>query len=65
MVRLHELQENVLKKEIREMERRTKREGANLEYLKNVVIKYMAGGDHEVLLSHTLTSIHILTAQAF
>ena len=31
----------VLKEEIRRLERNAERQGANLEYLKNVVVKYM------------------------
>ena len=48
MSKLHLLQTQALKEDIRELERAQKREGANLEYLKNVVVKYMEGGDHDV-----------------
>lgn len=49
MSKLHLLQTQALKEDIRELERAQKREGANLEYLKNVVVKYMEGGDHDKL----------------
>ena len=42
------MQEKVLKNEIREMERAQNREGANLLYLKNIIVKYMETQDHEV-----------------
>ena len=48
MNQLHLLQINALKEDIRELERSQKREGANLEYLKNIVVKYMMTGDHDV-----------------
>lgn len=67
MIRLHNLQEAALKKEIREvstfpdrvcrinlrflqLERTKNRDGANLEYLKNIVLKYMETQEHEKLL---------------
>eukprot|EP01094_Clydonella_sp_ATCC50884_P000688 TRINITY_DN1051_c0_g1_i1.p1 TRINITY_DN1051_c0_g1~~TRINITY_DN1051_c0_g1_i1.p1 ORF type:complete len:1038 (+),score=357.80 TRINITY_DN1051_c0_g1_i1:49-3162(+) len=43
-------QQRVLKDEIRELERAQKREGANLLYLKNVIVKYMITKDHESML---------------
>lgn len=45
---LHLEQINRLKEEIRELERSVKRDNGNLEYLKNVVVKYMETNDHEV-----------------
>jgi hypothetical protein len=48
--RLLQMQQVVLKDEIREMERAQKREGANLLYLKNIVVKYMITKDNEALL---------------
>ena len=56
MMRLHNLQETALKKEIRELERTKKRDGANLEYLKNIVLKYMETQEHDKLLP-VLTTI--------
>jgi len=50
MGKLNELQQKVLKEEIRKMERDKKREGADLVYLKNIVIKYMTSNEHEALL---------------
>jgi len=47
--KLHELQAETLKNEIREMERRTKRSDADSDYLKNAVVKYMESHDHEKL----------------
>ncbi len=55
MEKLHCEQEKVLKNEIRELERNKRREGANLEYLKNIVLKYILTDEHEVLYtSHYL-----------
>ena len=49
--RLLHLQQKVLKDEIREMERAQKREGANLLYLKNIVVKYMITKDNDVRIA--------------
>lgn len=49
---LHLLQINALKDDIRELERSKKREGANLEYLKNIIVKYMITSDHEVCFNN-------------
>jgi len=46
-ITLLRMQDETLKKEIRELERHKKREGANLEYLKNVTLKFMSTGDQE------------------
>jgi len=47
-ITLLRMQDETLKKEIRELERhKKKREGANLEYLKNVTLKFMSTGDQE------------------
>ncbi len=45
---LHVKQEQVLKSTIRELERAQKRDGANLEYLKNVIYKYIVLDEHQV-----------------
>jgi hypothetical protein len=50
MDRLHREQEKVLKEEIRELERAKKREGANLDYLKNIVLKYMLTDEQQSLV---------------
>jgi len=50
MDQMHQKQEGVLKNEIRDLERAKKREGANLEYLKNIVFKYITTDEHETLL---------------
>lgn len=50
MMRLHNLQEAALKREIRELERTKRRDGANLEYLKNIVLKYMETQEHDKLM---------------
>ena len=49
MERLRQEQEKVLKAEIRELERAKKREGANLDYLKNVMIKFLMADDRQVI----------------
>lgn len=48
--KLHLMQEQVLKEEIREFERAQKREGSNIGYLKNIIVKYMETGEHDALL---------------
>ncbi|KAG8373606.1 hypothetical protein BUALT_Bualt11G0041800 [Buddleja alternifolia] len=48
--RLHRQQEVVLKEELRNMERTQKREGVDLTYLKNVVLKLLETGEVERLL---------------
>lgn len=45
MEQRYEDQSLLLKKEIRELQRAQKREGANLEYLKNIIITYMSSSD--------------------
>jgi hypothetical protein len=50
MERKHVQQEQVLKTTIRDMERAQKREGSNLEYLKNIVYKYITTNEHQVKL---------------
>lgn len=51
----HMEQEKILKQEIRELERAKKREeGANLEYLKNVVINWILTGEQEVMFSQLM-----------
>src|SRR5690242_7060030 len=52
MEKLQMEQEKILKTTIRELERANNREAsANLEYLKNVVIKYILTGEHEVQIT--------------
>src|SRR3990167_1080776 len=46
---LHLLQITALKDDIRELERSRSRESANLEYLKNIVVKYMETHDLNVI----------------
>jgi len=48
--KLHVEQEKALKESIREMERSKKRENANIEYLKNVLVKFLLTDEHEALL---------------
>ncbi|KAI3462326.1 hypothetical protein Pfo_018989 [Paulownia fortunei] len=48
--RLHRQQEAMLKEELRNMERMQKREGVDLTYLKNVILKLLQTGEVERLL---------------
>ncbi|KAF3796172.1 GRIP protein [Nymphaea thermarum] len=48
--RLHSQQEAVLKAELRDMERKQKREGIDMTYLKNVILKLLETGEVEALL---------------
>ncbi|XP_044470267.1 protein GRIP [Mangifera indica] len=48
--RLHTQQEAMLKEELRNMERKLKREGVDMTYLKNVVVKLLETGEVEALL---------------
>ncbi|XP_015889558.2 protein GRIP isoform X1 [Ziziphus jujuba] len=48
--RLHSQQEAMLKAELRNMERSQKREGVDMTYLKNVVLKLLETGEVEALL---------------
>ncbi|XP_057972873.1 protein GRIP isoform X2 [Malania oleifera] len=48
--RLHSQQEAMLKEELRNMERMQKREGVDMTYLKNVILKLLETGEVEVLL---------------
>ncbi|KAG8660081.1 protein GRIP isoform X1 [Manihot esculenta] len=48
--RLHGQQEAMLKAELRNLERSQKREGVDLTYLKNVILKLLETGEVEVLL---------------
>ncbi|KAL8034762.1 hypothetical protein ABFX02_12G051100 [Erythranthe guttata] len=48
--RLHRQQEAMLKEELRNMERMEKREGVDLTYLKNVILKLLETGEVERLL---------------
>ncbi|XP_010557477.1 PREDICTED: protein GRIP [Tarenaya hassleriana] len=48
--RLHSQQEAMLKAELREMERKQKREGVDMTYLKNVILKLLETGEVEALL---------------
>ncbi|PIN07834.1 E3 ubiquitin ligase involved in syntaxin degradation [Handroanthus impetiginosus] len=48
--RLHSQQEAMLKEELRNMERMQKREGVDLTYLKNVILKLLQTGEVERLL---------------
>lgn len=48
--RLHSQQEAMLKAELRDMERSKKREGVDMTYLKNVILKLLETGEVEVLL---------------
>ncbi|EOA14422.1 hypothetical protein CARUB_v10027624mg [Capsella rubella] len=48
--RLHSQQEAMLKTELREMERNQKREGVDMTYLKNVILKLLETGEVEALL---------------
>ncbi|CAH2043013.1 unnamed protein product [Thlaspi arvense] len=48
--RLHSQQEALLKTELREMERKQKREGVDMTYLKNVILKLLETGEVEALL---------------
>jgi hypothetical protein len=50
MAKLHRMQETVLKEQIRELERGKLREGANLEYLKNIILKLLETNEQESLL---------------
>ncbi|KAJ0041173.1 hypothetical protein Pint_28643 [Pistacia integerrima] len=44
------MQEAMLKEELRNMERKQKREGVDMTYLKNVVVKLLETGEVEALL---------------
>lgn len=48
--RLHHQQEAMLKTELRDMERSKKREGVDMTYLKNVILKLLETGEVEALL---------------
>ncbi|XVF16009.1 hypothetical protein REPUB_Repub09cG0205100 [Reevesia pubescens] len=48
--RLHSQQEAMLKEELRNMERSKKREGVDMTYLKNVILKLLETGEGEALL---------------
>ncbi|CAK8540085.1 unnamed protein product [Lathyrus sativus] len=48
--RLHSQQEAMLKSELRSMERAKKREGVDMTYLKNIILKLLETGEVEVLL---------------
>ncbi|XP_030464104.2 protein GRIP [Syzygium oleosum] len=48
--RLHSQQEAMLKEELRNMERMQKREGVDMTYLKNVILKLLETGEVEALL---------------
>ncbi|XP_039133466.1 protein GRIP isoform X6 [Dioscorea cayenensis subsp. rotundata] len=48
--RLHSQQEAMLKSELRNMERSQKREGVDMTYLKNVILKLLETGEVEALL---------------
>ncbi|BBH08092.1 Golgi-localized GRIP domain-containing protein [Prunus dulcis] len=48
--RLHSQQESMLKAELRNMERTQKREGVDMTYLKNVILKLLETGEVEALL---------------
>ncbi|XP_058090665.1 protein GRIP [Magnolia sinica] len=48
--RLHNHQQAMLKTELRNMERMQKREGVDMTYLKNVILKLLETGEVEVLL---------------
>ncbi|XP_052196799.1 protein GRIP [Diospyros lotus] len=48
--RLHSQQEAMLKEEFRNMERTQKREGVDMTYLKNVILKLLETGEVEALL---------------
>lgn len=58
MEKLHIEQEKALKRTIRELERSSKRENANIEYLKNVLVKFLLFDDQEVV--QTAQDIHTL-----
>ena len=49
-VELHEIQERELKAQIRELDRSKSRETVNIEYLKNIVVKYVETDDFEHLM---------------
>ncbi|KAK9678888.1 hypothetical protein RND81_11G239000 [Saponaria officinalis] len=48
--RLHSQQESMLKEELRSMDRAQKREGVDMTYLKNVLLKLLETGEVEALL---------------
>lgn len=48
--RLHTQQESALKEELRSSERSKKREGVDMTYLKNIILKLLETGEVEVLL---------------
>ncbi|KAH7521122.1 hypothetical protein ACOSP7_022543 [Xanthoceras sorbifolium] len=48
--RLHSQQETMLKEELRNMERMQKREGVDMTYLKNIILKLLETGEVEALL---------------
>jgi hypothetical protein len=49
----------VLKEEIRNLDRSEKRQGLNVDYLKNVVLKYLEASDREPLLPVLTTVLQL------
>jgi chromosome segregation ATPase len=56
---LHEAQERALKEQIRELDRSKTRETVNVDYLKNVVVKYMETEEHDRLVPVIATLLHL------
>ncbi|KAK6152997.1 hypothetical protein DH2020_012636 [Rehmannia glutinosa] len=56
--RLHRQQETMLKEELRNMERMQKREGVDLTYLKNVILKLLETGNFYSLCDRFYSDLH-------
>jgi len=64
MEKLHHLQEQHLKNEIRDLQRTLKRENANPEYLKNIMVKFIEFEDQrEQLLPVIATVLQLSPAE--
>ncbi|PRP74194.1 hypothetical protein PROFUN_16356 [Planoprotostelium fungivorum] len=61
--KLHIEQEGLLKETIRSLERNQKREGANAEYMKNIVLKFITSTDNKETLLPVLGTVLQLNAQ--
>jgi len=61
MEKLHNMQEQVLKQEIRDLQRAQKRESTNPEYLKNVIVKYLEFDDQQEKLLPVISTLLQLT----
>eukprot|EP01103_Thecamoeba_quadrilineata_P007249 TRINITY_DN1706_c0_g1_i4.p1 TRINITY_DN1706_c0_g1~~TRINITY_DN1706_c0_g1_i4.p1 ORF type:complete len:573 (+),score=190.14 TRINITY_DN1706_c0_g1_i4:577-2295(+) len=56
---LHQMQENLLKNEIRELERAKVRSSLNLDYLKNIIVKFLETDERQAMLPVLVTLLQI------